>query len=555
MLQTISDYISKVTRGNKVKIGDTDAQWKKVSELTPGMMIAVPAADVVHTDVAWDEIVSIRRLSPERVYDIEVEDTHNFVAGHLLETPIKNKIGSGKPKWFGGFFAHNTYANLKSGLIKTEQIIGKSAEFVTANISSLVANTINVSEKITSPLVETDTLRAKNITANGTATFGELLISGNATFDGTVSAKQGAFDTLTVGNLQNTGTASVSGDATISGTLYADNIKSSQLTNLQSSFGDLLNSVNDIRNHIASDSGSLATTSADLLSQLPDQLNTSKSLLDRINDFLASSSAQVSTPSTMTHVSIPTDLKTLTVVGSTSLADTAISGMLTVDGGILIENSTISSLTDTLSLRAFNSIDVMGGKLVVDSSGNLTIEGTLIAKGGVITDSLKPIGNTLTIDLSGDVLGASASGQPSAFGKLLITGLNNEPIASISATGDATFSGVLTADKLNILKNAFEASASGATTSAQENLAQIGVNAPGIKTQDSAGWAILPAGSAELIIFNPNITEKSLIYITPTSPTQNRTLFVADKKSWTYFRVALDSAISSDVKFNWWIVN
>ncbi|MBI5621232.1 hypothetical protein HY949_05680, partial [Candidatus Gottesmanbacteria bacterium] len=88
MLQALSDFISKVTRGEKLTIDGVEAQWKKVAELTPGLMIAVPTDVMEGSDVTWDEIVSIRRLPPERVWDIEVEGTHNFVAN--------------------GIFAHNT---------------------------------------------------------------------------------------------------------------------------------------------------------------------------------------------------------------------------------------------------------------------------------------------------------------------------------------------------------------------------------------------------------------------------------------------------------------
>ena len=56
-------------------------------------------------NVFFDEIVSIKRLSPERVYDIEVEGTHNFVAGHFLsiclprgnEAILTDEPGRGPP--------------------------------------------------------------------------------------------------------------------------------------------------------------------------------------------------------------------------------------------------------------------------------------------------------------------------------------------------------------------------------------------------------------------------------------------------------------------------
>src|SRR3989339_711278 len=88
------------TTGRKLK------KWLKVKYLKPGMKIAVPKnrALALHLensvlteagvekgkgDILWDEIVSIKKLPPEQVYDIEVEGTHNFIGN--------------------GIFAHNTY--------------------------------------------------------------------------------------------------------------------------------------------------------------------------------------------------------------------------------------------------------------------------------------------------------------------------------------------------------------------------------------------------------------------------------------------------------------
>ena len=80
--------------------------WYKVSDLRPGVEIAVPRDPIregqtLHPnpkgltfpngeDVLWDEIVSITPVGREQVYDIEVEGTHNFIGN--------------------GIFAHNTYA-------------------------------------------------------------------------------------------------------------------------------------------------------------------------------------------------------------------------------------------------------------------------------------------------------------------------------------------------------------------------------------------------------------------------------------------------------------
>ncbi|MEK7541462.1 MAG: NYN domain-containing protein, partial [Patescibacteria group bacterium] len=56
--------------------------WTKVYALTKGQEIAVSSPD--GTTVVWEHIVSIERLAPEQVYDIEIADTHNFIGNDIV---------------------------------------------------------------------------------------------------------------------------------------------------------------------------------------------------------------------------------------------------------------------------------------------------------------------------------------------------------------------------------------------------------------------------------------------------------------------------------------
>lgn len=145
MFDALSNYISEVIRGKKIRVDGKDAQWRKVANIKVGDKIAVAgdmrSKDLTNfgsgtSDVFFDEIVSIKHLSPERVYDIEVEGTHNFVAGHFIDEPSQgteailtdepgrgppqlkdqDNSGSGKNKIFGGIFAHNTYISSSLGV-------------------------------------------------------------------------------------------------------------------------------------------------------------------------------------------------------------------------------------------------------------------------------------------------------------------------------------------------------------------------------------------------------------------------------------------------------
>ena len=56
-------------------------EWKKVRELKQGQYIA--------TANGFERIASIKNTGRKQVYDIEVEGTHNFVAGHYVDRKTK----------------------------------------------------------------------------------------------------------------------------------------------------------------------------------------------------------------------------------------------------------------------------------------------------------------------------------------------------------------------------------------------------------------------------------------------------------------------------------
>ncbi len=93
-----------------------------------------------------------------------------------------------------------------------------------------------------------------------------------------------------------------------------------------------------------------------------------------------------------------------------------------------------------------------------------------------------------------------------------------------------------------------------------------------------AGEGFIKAGEKSVIIFNKNVQPQTLVYLTSTSPSQNSTIYIAEKgtcasknveqngensESTTgqatgcrpYFKVSIDTPIDSDITFNWWIVN
>lgn len=165
------------------KVNNHRTQWTKTKDLTVGKKIA--AADLSKNAMFWDEIVSIEKVGREKVWDIEVDGTRNFVGNQII--------------------AHNTYIN------GTASASGALSLFGTPTIQATANQTLILGGDTTGWLnfkpLNTDTLTIKpNLLALGTAT-----IDGT----GTLSLNTTNNQAITTG----TGTFSVAGAATVSSSL------------------------------------------------------------------------------------------------------------------------------------------------------------------------------------------------------------------------------------------------------------------------------------------------------------------------------------------------
>ena len=219
----------------------------------------------------------------------------------------------------------------------------------------------------------------------------------------------------------------------------------------------------------------------------------------------------------------------LTVSDTSHLYDASIANSLTI-GSLSFKDESILSLSWELKLSALSTINLLDGAVIIAKDGSLTTRGELIAHGGIRTNEINPISPSDRITM----------------GKVYFT----EGI-SVAKYTDATSSAVI--------------------LGASDNFNQNGIYVPSIQTSaKTAGVGLLPAYSSEVVIYTDKLIDDSLIYITPTTQTKNKTLFVAQKESCMgkntllatettvckpYFKVALDKALTTDVKFNWWIVN
>lgn len=223
----------------------------------------------------------------------------------------------------------------------------------------------------------------------------------------------------------------------------------------------------------------------------------------------------------------------LAVIGHATMTSLEVTGNLYTDS--------ITAKSDTLALQPLGgTVKLASNTLIVDSSGEVAINGNLTVSGKVLAQS-GAFGN---LEL-GHALAASPS---SSLGQLLaVYDEHGRAVATIDASGSANLAGVST--KLITIAADSEASSS----------ADIEASAA---TNATAGESLLVSPATELVIESPYVSASSLVYLTPTTNTDNKVLFVKAKESCAIdyfsckrsFTVGIDSPARSDISFNWWII-
>ncbi|MBI2007219.1 MAG: hypothetical protein HYS83_00725 [Candidatus Blackburnbacteria bacterium] len=285
--------------------------------------------------------------------------------------------------------------------------------------------------------------------------------------------------------------------------------------------------------------------------------------------FSAATSWQTETEKQIESVNLPSGLNLLgdfNVYGKTQLADIIVNGQATIVGTspsdptlsltLTLSQDSISVLGGTLKLAGSEGVDIMNGALMVDATGDVQVRGNLTVGGTLKASRFSPNDNgDLVFDLNNESGIMNNGSDPlipnSKFGILLVKGVQGDIVASVDASGSAEFK-QLTTPRLVIASAQKEA-----TESASVVLGETTSNA-------TAGKATLQAGFAELKINNPNVTENTLVYVTPVSSTSNKVLYVKSKAAQEvlpdgteqqgYFTVAVDSPVWTDIEFNWWII-
>lgn len=72
---------------------------------------------------------------------------------------------------------------------------------------------------------------------------------------------------------------------------------------------------------------------------------------------------------------------------------------------------------------------------------------------------------------------------------------------------------------------------------------------------ETVGSATLYAGTTEILISNTRVEGDSKVFVTATNSTGGQQLFVSEKVAGSYFTVSVDSAIGTDIEFDWWLLS
>src|SRR3989344_5690377 len=228
----------------------------------------------------------------------------------------------------------------------------------------------------------------------------------------------------------------------------------------------------------------------------------------------------------------------LIALGPSSVTDISVGGQLFVGSDLILADGSINVLGHDLEIQPLKQggISFLSGLIYIDIDGNLKVGGNAeFAKnvtvwGKFASNIIAPIPNQ---DLIFDLTNESDNSN------LVIKNSTGSSVLSINQLGDLISSGSGTFNKLNL------AIAKPALAISQTE----------VTTTGSAGIATISAYQKELTINNSLVTEKSLIYITPRVNTDNIVLFLLRQAANVSFTVGVNTPLSKNIPFNWFIIN
>jgi len=572
----VSSSSKSINIGDQLTISDEKGMAEKAKKYGPtiGKALETWSPDSKKT--------TIRALITSGWYDPDIYLTSagelNITGNPELGEAYQLKDSSGNLIEKIGAFTEIAVAKIKAGLINTQELVAEK-QIISPLIEGeeIQTNRINLSEINPSNEEGNITFNLQTPPESSTSSgFGKLVVKGQ---EGQEVASIDAQGNASFSGQVNTENLEVANDATVAGTLYAD-----EIVTKHGKFGDLLvgtmsatyvtqNITNVYQNEASNSSELIASDSANLFDEVDD---IEALIAEILNTSISNNEPDIKLTE---DINLPNNGYTfeddLLVLGTTSLSNATITDSLNIGGTLSLVNNSIDIFSGPLYLQSLGlgGIDILAGKIVIDEHGNATFEGDVTIKGKLTASSINPLPeNDLVIDLAQIPIinenetesDLSNQATQSAFGKLLVKGFEGQIVASIDASGSAYFASLdLEAD--------YSATQSGTIIAAADNYQENGEYSPAIKTNATTGVGFLPANESEIMIYNPKITEQSLIYITPITDTENKVVYVKAKKAEKpvsvnennelipkekgWFKVAIDAPINQDIQFNWWIVN
>ncbi|MDO8575517.1 MAG: NYN domain-containing protein, partial [bacterium] len=99
VLKNCSDSIASLLElSNTLAVNNTYGSWNKVMDIKVGQSIAI----VKDEKTIWDPILNIESLSSEDVFDIEIENTHNFIGNDIVAHNTAFHVNSSGNTLVGG---------------------------------------------------------------------------------------------------------------------------------------------------------------------------------------------------------------------------------------------------------------------------------------------------------------------------------------------------------------------------------------------------------------------------------------------------------------------
>ena len=195
----------------------------------------------------------------------------------------------------------------------------------------------------------------------------------------------------------------------------------------------------------------------------------------------------------------------------------------------------------TLSLMAGLMTLHENGQILID--GDIAISGDLEVSGTLLTNLIEPTNFNQPLQLKLATESGVVAGTATTSSRFEILNQLNEPTATISAQGRASFEG-----GLNI---------------GTEDLTPISTMSATIISKQPSGKATIRRNTLGITIKSTLITDNSLIYVSPIGSTENQILYVKSQvpedpntlAQEGSFSVGFDVPISNNTTFNWWVVN